>query len=156
VTNPLDKHSLHGDAPHRSLLLNCDTITPECHHDDVPHQSEPINRSTCFRMESWTHPLGKHSFRHDAPHQSPTIDHPESSHQPLAKHIMSMCHRIGRRTHSLGKHLSFDDDAPHRRPPTNHNNSTDCRTYTTSGITTCTGTTIRSTPINTGSTGCGT
>ena len=156
MTNPLDKHSLHGDAPHRSLLLNCDTITPECHHDDVPHQSEPINRSTCFRMESWTHPLGKHSFRHDAPHQSPTIDHPESSHQPLAKHIMSMCHRIGRRTHSLGKHLSFDDDAPHRRPPTNHNNSTGCRTYTTSGITTCTGTTIRSTPINTGSTGCGT
>ncbi len=49
MTNPLGKHSsFDDDAPHRSLLLNCDTITPECHHDDVMHQSEPINDRHAF------------------------------------------------------------------------------------------------------------
>ena len=158
-TCPLGKHSFRNDAPHQSPAID--------HPEPWKWQIRwAINRSACFSMGSWTHPFGKHSFRNDAPHQSPTIDHPEWLRQQLInrsacfsmgswghmrwasihhsmmmhhtrvqksiirnhcinlspKHIMRMCHRIGRRTHSLGKHSSFDDDAPHRRTRTNHNN----------------------------------
>ena len=165
MTIPLGKHSsFDDDAPHRSLLLNCDTITSECHHDDVLHRSVPINdrhafawgaghvrwasihfvmmhhtrvqqsviRNHCINNRS----IDRHASAWGAGYIRWASIHFEMMHHTRVqqsiirnhcidlspKHITRMCRRIGRWTHSLGKHSSFDDDAPHRRTPTNHNN----------------------------------
>ena len=210
MTIPLGKHSsFDDDAPHRRLLLNRDTITSECHHDDVLRQSLPINdrhdfawgaghvrwasihfvmmhhtrvQQSIIRSHESDRSVGQSIDRHasawgagyirwasihfEMMHHTRvqqsvirnhcinnrSIDrhasawgvghicwasiHFEMMHHTRVqqsiirnhcinlspKHIMRMCRRIGGRTHSSGKHSSFDDDAPHRRTPTNHNN----------------------------------
>ena len=168
MTIPLGKHSsFDDDAPHRRLLLNRDTITSECHHDDVLRQSLPINdrhdfawgaghvrwasihfvmmhhtrvQQSIIRSHESDRSVGQSIDRHASAWGAGYIRwasiHFEMMHHTRVqqsiirnhcinlspKHIMRMCRRIGGRTHSSGKHSSFDDDAPHRRTPTNHNN----------------------------------